>query len=489
MNNITNYKPFEVQFDFAALPDNKPGEKVYMYEWLKNDGEWVDEGQPLYRIRIGDYLGSFMCYTSQPLTAIKSGIVQHLKQKDDTIQNEEAFYIIYPKGVYAKENTPLNTNYFFYFDKFKYEIPEKYSHHEINIKQWHKEDGQLVNEKELVLSLGYSNTYGNNECLLHYAEKSGYFNRVRSQLDFMGLKQTELVYVIHGKDEDRIKRKFFNIPDIKVDDFTKKKIIKWSYVGGVECMGKGITSQSDDRNTSLTFTFNNEDEKDFIAFQFLSKQFMLSKDDIISFLFENERKIDFVLNLNSYKIATSASEKYFENKILITGNELQHFEEFNLNKWKIIIKKQNREIIGGVEGVNAYKSKTNLTTAIRKFAKEYRELIRTEIPNYVPLLERRRLDLDIQSNASEECYVYLMIDTINNYHKIGISNKPVWREKTLQSEKPTIELLASKRFVSRRIASSFEKALHDSYAEKRIRGEWFKLNMKDVSEIKITLNG
>jgi hypothetical protein len=129
-----------------------------------------------------------------------------------------------------------------------------------------------------------------------------------------------------------------------------------------------------------------------------------------------------------------------------------------------------------------------LITAIKKFAKEYRELVRTEIPNYVPFLERSNLQTDFLASDSEECYVYLMIDLINNFHKIGLSNKPEWREKTLQSEKPTIELLASKKFISRIIASSFEKALHDAYSAKRIRGEWFKLDTKDINEIKITLN-
>lgn len=482
-------KPFEVSFDFDDLPDNKQNEKVYMYEWLKNDGDWIDKGQPLYRIRVGEHLGGFMCYTSQPLIARKSGIVQHCKQKDDIIQNGEAIYIIHPKGTYSKENTPLNPDFYFYFDKFRYEIPEKYSHHKLIIKRWHKEDGQLVNEKELVLTLGYSTSYGNNESLLHYSEKSGFFERVRTQLDFMGLEQNELVYVIHDKDEKRIKRKFVNVPDIKVDDFTQKKIIKWTYVGDSQWLGKGITSLSTDRNTSLTFSFNHEDEKDFILFQFPSKQLMLSKDDIISFLFEDGRKIDFVLNLNSYKVSTSSSEKLFENKVLITDDELQHFERINFSQWKITIKKQSREIIGGIEGVNAYKSKPNLSTATKKFAKEFRELVRTEIPNYTPILERSSFQSDISLIDSEECYVYLMTDTNNNFHKIGISNKPEWREKTLQSEKPTIELLASKRFVSRKIASSFEKALHDTYASKRIRGEWFQLDTKDISEIKITLNG
>jgi len=94
---------------------------------------------------------------------------------------------------------------------------------------------------------------------------------------------------------------------------------------------------------------------------------------------------------------------------------------------------------------------------------------------------------EFQDNQSEECYVYLMIDTKNNFYKIGISNNAVYRKKTLQSEKPTIKLIASKKFINRRIAANFEKALHDSYSHKRKRGEWFILDPEEIQEIKQTL--
>ena len=41
--------------------------------------------------------------------------------------------------------------------------------------------------------------------------------------------------------------------------------------------------------------------------------------------------------------------------------------------------------------------------------------------------------------------------------------------------------------INRKIAASFEKALHLTYAKKRIRGEWFKLDAHEVHEIKVTL--
>lgn len=89
--------------------------------------------------------------------------------------------------------------------------------------------------------------------------------------------------------------------------------------------------------------------------------------------------------------------------------------------------------------------------------------------------------------ASDPCYVYLMIDTTNGYHKIGISNHPKYREGTLQSEKPTIELVCAKQYPSRVIATAIESALHSAFEEKRLRGEWFDLSDQDVSDIKLTL--
>lgn len=94
---------------------------------------------------------------------------------------------------------------------------------------------------------------------------------------------------------------------------------------------------------------------------------------------------------------------------------------------------------------------------------------------------------DYEQNA-DYCCVYLMNDTSNGYYKIGMSNNPEFRESTLQSEKPTIVKVCHKKYPSRKIAHAFESALHHVYESKRIRGEWFRLNEKDIWEIKQTLS-
>ncbi len=98
-------------------------------------------------------------------------------------------------------------------------------------------------------------------------------------------------------------------------------------------------------------------------------------------------------------------------------------------------------------------------------------------------------DNDESNHSIKEktCFVYLMIDTTNNFYKIGISNNPRYREHTLQSDKPTIELISAKEYPTRTIAEAIEAALHKAYGEKRIRGEWFNLSEEDVEYIKETL--
>lgn len=95
---------------------------------------------------------------------------------------------------------------------------------------------------------------------------------------------------------------------------------------------------------------------------------------------------------------------------------------------------------------------------------------------------------DVALIKDDACYVYLMVDTTNGFHKIGISNHPDYREKTLQSEKPTIERICAKKYPSQLIAQSIENALHTAFSSKRIRGEWFDLTDDEVAQIIATLS-
>lgn len=86
--------------------------------------------------------------------------------------------------------------------------------------------------------------------------------------------------------------------------------------------------------------------------------------------------------------------------------------------------------------------------------------------------------------VADYCYVYLMLDCNTGLYKIGMSNNPEFREKTLQSEKPTISKIAEKRLPSRDFAAAIEKMMHNLYADKRVRGEWFNLSDYEIWQVK-----
>lgn len=78
-------------------------------------------------------------------------------------------------------------------------------------------------------------------------------------------------------------------------------------------------------------------------------------------------------------------------------------------------------------------------------------------------------------------YVYIMKDSnLPNMVKIGKANNVKNREKTLQGEKPTISLYKYIKLDCEKSAFSFETMLHKRYKEKRIRGEWFELDERQL---------
>lgn len=79
--------------------------------------------------------------------------------------------------------------------------------------------------------------------------------------------------------------------------------------------------------------------------------------------------------------------------------------------------------------------------------------------------------------------VYVMIDKNTGFYKIGRSVNPRIRERTLQSEKPTIEMIFNNDGVI-----NDEKVLHDMFKNKRIRGEWFDLKGSDLAEVREYFN-
>lgn len=88
-------------------------------------------------------------------------------------------------------------------------------------------------------------------------------------------------------------------------------------------------------------------------------------------------------------------------------------------------------------------------------------------------------DLDKQEIESNADYVYLMINEDTSFIKIGASKNPKYREGTLHSKEPAVHLIAFWK-TNRKL----EKILHKEFENKRIRGEWFRLNFDDLEILK-----
>ena len=78
--------------------------------------------------------------------------------------------------------------------------------------------------------------------------------------------------------------------------------------------------------------------------------------------------------------------------------------------------------------------------------------------------------------------VYLMKSDRNGRIKIGrTKDKPVYREKTLQSQEPEVRLIFHREVL---YMNETERYLHSLFDSKRFRGEWFDLSGDDIEKAK-----
>lgn len=277
---------------------------------------------------------------------------------------------------------------------------------------------------------------------------------------------------------DNIAEKLFEIVDdnnvynksiLEEDKFTKRVNIKWERVGSNKHKDKRLNgflftkTQNDER---VFFTINNLGGSDYIVINYPKKDFEIKKGDKFYILLENNEVINLTFMQNSYSVyecIDDSLKKINENKVPITNNDLHNLSNFKVINWKFSFQ-SGQEISGLIPFLpylHSYKSFEKLQIMIQLLTNEY--LKRIESLEYYTPRDSKESNLKA---SKEPCFLYLMLDSTNNYYKIGISNKPEYRERTLQSEKPTIELVAFKEFPNRKIAESFEKALHNAYREK-----------------------
>ena len=274
---------------------------------------------------------------------------------------------------------------------------------------------------------------------------------------------------------------------IETDPFTSEKYIHWVFVAGHRSFRYYLSAFS---HFQIGLTI--KDDAPAMLISFSKKDLHIRKNDSVSFKFEDGELIQFPITtaptVDLMKLANSSVyiKSYHCVTIPLSRRSISSFAE---KGWEMIrINHSN-----GQEGEvvpNKYRNEYDVPMSFlvfRRYAQEFlRALDELGIEDSAPLSAIKRSDAPL--NAEEPCFVYLMLDTANGYHKIGISNHPEYREKTLQSEKPTIEKVCAKQFPSRLIAQSIESALHSAFASKRLRGEWFDLSDEEVAQILATLS-
>jgi len=271
------------------------------------------------------------------------------------------------------------------------------------------------------------------------------------------------IFAIYMDDLQRQKENYNVNHRIINDKFSQSESIVWDNIN---------------INSDFRFHVENTEGKDFICFEFNSHSYRFSSGDKILVLLSNNEVIDFPLIHGSYKISNNVKGY----KVSIYDTDIDKLCEHFIEGIRLSFEMENfKKDIFGETFYNI--SKKDLQFVIRLAFQNFKDVVSKQINHQS--LTRGEEEL-IETN--EKCFVYLMIDRKNNYYKIGISNKPEYREKTLQSEKPTIELICHKHFPSRKMAESIEKAFHNMYKENRIRGEWFNLTPDEVKEIVSTLS-
>jgi len=468
---------YEFLFKKSHYPLDLRIDKTFSFLYFcKPDGEFIKPGDPICEIFIRDE--NTEGFEINIIISSQEGYLEHVyvKEEDEKLKTSVVLFRIHNKGVYENENVPENSSMKYYYHKHYDNFPDM-THHSITI---YVDDGQRVEIGDELFNLE-STLLGNQitkKQITIRAEKEGFVDIYNFDFSYDHVKNNSLILTINDTDKNRINRKYVNIPNVVTDEFTGNKNITWFSVSGDSL---GIISYADDESISLQFSFCHLNNSDYIFMYFSSRELKPEVNDRVQFLFENGQIIDFSVLQKPKVLTVKGKPKLWELKFPITRSDLEVFSNEDFRRWKVIVDSLEREYLGGETGEYQYAEKHNLVIAIKKFTQEFVNIVNHELSDH-SFLELAS-ESESKSINTESCYVYLMKDLANSFYKIGISNNPDYREGTLQSEKPTIELVAKKKFPVRKIAESFEKALHNAYSSKRIRGEWFNLNEVEASHV------
>lgn len=348
---------------------------------------------------------------------------------------------------------------------------------EILIKRCLKDNYTKVKEGEEILEVTECSTFAPECRAIIKSPYSGllvFDESIDKKVSFEDkLERGEILFCVY-LNEDLLKTKFPNELQVSLDSFTQSVIIS-----GQKCAG----NSSGFKLGCICINFENNGGKNNLILEFDRKVLLLNKLCSLHLLLADNSVITLSPLTNPVKFYGS----YYKARFLVSKEDMVKLEKNDFIKWRIT--NEEGVIIANGKNVccsdinNESEKTENLSHQVfQDFIIKFNQAVKEHIS------EEELIDSDSATeNLNSTCCVYLMIDTTNNFHKIGISNNPRYREHTLQSDKPTIELLCAKEYPSRAIAEAIESALHKTYASKRIRGEWFNLEPSDIIEVKETL--
>jgi hypothetical protein len=478
--------------------------RYQVYEWLRPNNVFVKKGQPILIIQLEapevyNYV-NVRTKVSLPISAPVSGILKYnINLNNDIKDGTFLFSIEENKDEQRKINSDNSYKYFFN----RHDLPIEYREYsakvndegkrpfkitkikDFNIDSYLVKNGSYVEKGTPIIKLKCETLADKIYFFDLRSEFSGYI-KFSDVIKIVKLEQNQQLYAVFETKKD----KFFKKYNIEYDEFTKDESLVWEVVGGYTKPFNSHTyspigglESITNEGQSLFLSFNNISGRDFLVLYYFSNEMRIKKGNLISFLFETGEIINLKLTDNSIK-SNSKWKNLVEARINLTTDELNLFESKKLKAYKITA--SNFDIKSNKLGNNWY-NEEEFKELLQNLAADYLKIVEREIKNYKPLKDREQERESLKADYKGVCSVYLMVDTTNNFYKIGISNKPKYREKTLQSEKPTIELIRSKQYPSRAMAESIEKALHNTFSDKRIRGEWFNLGEEDVNDIIETL--
>lgn len=370
--------------------------------------------------------------------------------------------------------------------------------------EWKVKNYEEVKSGQL---LAYANFKINdlyNKKIPVYSDYNGYCKIVQEgMVDKLG---DALGYILNKKE----KESFPNFPMDSIDELSGTHTILWEKIGGYKAIGIPLRHKNQD---NLYLSASYKDGKMSVEIYFVSKVFKLKKGDTISFKFSNGKILDFTVGTKPVTVLQQISfpeedeencdyrnvllneigltvfhygtRKKYMNKVcfFLSSTDLWTFIKEPIVSYRLTFNSE-----GGASVDDVPHNLEMVPSVCQEVINDMFQVLTETVSKYNPAYAISNLKKEQKEDSVEVefdyCYVYLMYDTNTGYYKIGMSNDPTYREGTLQSEKPTINLLACHKYPSRKFASAIEAALHNVYKDCHVRGEWYKLPKEEVVIIK-----